>query len=256
MIELRKAGMAYNKTQILTDVTCTFSQGEFTCIVGKNGCGKSTLLRAMAGLMPYNGSIVLSGYEVNTIPKRDRAKQLSYLSQIRPIPSMDVGTLIAHGRYPHLGFSKALTEKDMTKIHHAANVAGVDNLLDRHIGTLSGGERQRAYIAMTVAQDADIMLLDEPTVYLDIEHQLEIMSLLKQLYNNGKGIIMVAHDLPQAFSYADRIVLLADGSIAGYGSPDELFQSNELQNTFGMVLKRTSDIDDLYSYRLVKGGDK
>lgn len=254
MIDLQKVGVVYNKTLVLSDITYIFKQNEFTCIIGKNGCGKSTLLRAMAGLMPYMGVILLNGNETYTIPKRERAKMLSYLPQIRTIPNMNVWTLIAHGRFPHLRFSKMLTERDKKQIEYASDVAGVDDLLHRDLATLSGGERQRAYIAMIVAQDADVMLLDEPTAYLDIEHQLEILELLKKLHKNGKGIIMVAHDLPQAFSYASHIVLVADGSLADYGIPSEICRSDRIQNTFGVTLKKVIDSDELYSYRMVKGG--
>lgn len=255
MIDLIKVSASYDKKQVLSDITCTFKPGDFVCIIGRNGCGKSTLLRVISGLLPYNGSLLLNGNELCTLSKSDRAKQLSYLPQIRPVPHMNVCTLISHGRYPHLGFSKTLTQRDKEHIEKAAEVAGVENLLYRNLATLSGGERQRAYIAMTVAQDADIMLLDEPTAHLDIEHQLEVMKLLIELHKGGKGIIMVAHDLQQAFSFASHIILLADCTVREYGAPNEIYLNELLQDTFGIVLKRAVHSDSLYSYWMAKGRD-
>lgn len=253
MIRLSEVTLSYDKVSVLSGINYTFLQNEFTCIIGKNGCGKSTLLRAAAGITDYAGSITLNGVEMRLLLRAERAKRLSYLPQSRPVPNMDVATLIAHGRFPHLGFSKTLTAKDKEQIAYAAAVTGVDSLLHRNLSFLSGGERQRAYIAMMVAQDAELVLLDEPTTHLDIEHQLEVMELLKKLYINGKGIVMAVHDLPQAFSFASRILLIANGSIAAAGAPDEICSDSAVNTSFGVRVRKSKGEGDIYSYRITKG---
>lgn len=253
MITLSDASIGYGNTLVLRHLNHTFSCQEFTCMIGKNGCGKSTLLRAICGLLPsYEGSIRYAGAELRDIPRRERASQISFLPQARPVPAMDVRTLLAHGRYPHLGFSKALSKKDKEMVAYAARVAGIAELLDREISTLSGGERQRAYIAMTIAQDAEMILLDEPATYLDIEHQLEIMRLLVTLHQKGKGIVMVAHDLPQAFSFSTKICLVGNGGIAASGKPEELCGHPALIQTMGVSISPSREKDDIYAYRLSK----
>lgn len=253
MIELRNVSLKYDGSPVLSNINYIFGRNDFTCVIGKNGSGKSTLLRAAAGLSSYEGSILLNGAEIRSLQRRERAKCLSYLPQSRPVPVIDVGTLIAHGRYPHLGYSKTLGANDRERIKHAVSVTGVEGLLDRGLSTLSGGERQRAYIAMMIAQDADIMLLDEPVTHLDIEYQLEVMELLKNLHQNGKCIVMAAHDLPQAFSYATRVIFIADGGIAATGKPDDLCENPVIKSAFGMTIKKAVESDELYSYRIAKG---
>lgn len=173
MIELRSVSLAYDGETILSDINCVFNQNEFTCVIGNNGSGKSTLLRVVMGLMPYKGNIRLNNVEIRSLSHKERAKRLSFLPQTRPIPVMDVIMLIAHGRYPHLGFSKTLTAKDREQVIRAASGTNITHLLERELSTLSGGERQRAYIAMMMAQDADFLLLDEPTTHLDINTSLK-----------------------------------------------------------------------------------
>lgn len=256
MITLSDVTLSYDGVPVLSGIRHTFSRNEFTCIIGKNGCGKSTLLRAAAGIADYAGSITLNGKEMRSLPRTERAKRLSYLTQSRPVPNMDVETLIAHGRFPHLGFSKTLTAKDREQVLYAAAVTGVDRLLHRDISTLSGGEQQRAYIAMMVAQDAEFMLLDEPTTHLDIAHQLEVMALLKQLHQNGKGILMAAHDLPQAFSFSTRVLLIAKGGIAAAGTPGELCANPALASALGVGIKKSKGEDELYLYRITKAQER
>lgn len=253
MMDLRNVSLAYDGNLILSGINCILEQNEFICIIGNNGSGKSTLLRAAMGLMPYKGSIRLNNAEINSLSHKDRAKRLSFLPQTRPIPVMDVNMLIAHGRYPHLGFSKILSITDKELVVRAAKATNITHLIDRDLSTLSGGERQRAYIAMMVAQDADFMLLDEPTTHLDIKHQLEVMDLLKSLNQSGKGIVMAAHDLPQAFSYATRVLLIADGGIAAMGKPEELCENKMIEYAFGVTVKKTIGTDDLYAYNMTKG---
>lgn len=253
MIQLQNAGVYLGGKPVLSEIDETFPRGAFTCIIGRNGCGKSTLLRAMAGLLRYEGSVRLFGSEVRELEPKARARLLAYLPQSRTVPQTDVYTLIAHGRYPHMGFAKVLSPADREKIEEAACMTGVQDLLRREVPSLSGGERQRAYLAVTVAQDAEMILLDEPTTYLDVEHQLQVLGLAQKMNRMGKGIVMVAHDLEQAFHFASRLCLIDGGGIAASGSPDALCGDKALQKAMGVAVERFRHPGSVYDYRLVKG---
>lgn len=250
MIELENVNVTKHRKEILKNITFTLQKGKFYCLIGTNGSGKTTILRGIMGLCNYQGNIYVNQNNIQLLTKKERAKYISYLPQNRVTPIIDVYTLIAHGRYPHLGFSKVLTNKDDEKIKQAAEISNVSHLLDREVASLSGGERQRAYIAMLIAQDADILLLDEITTYLDIEHQLELLEVLRKLCTSGKGIVMVLHDLPQAFSIADEVLLLSNGEIAVIGKPNEVYQDPTIRQCFGVSLKKSTDTDEIYEYQL------
>lgn len=250
MIKLENVKVTKHRKEILKNITFTLQKGKFYCLIGTNGSGKTTILRAIMGLCNYQGNIYVNQINIQQIAKKERAKYISYLPQNRVTPNIDVYTLIAHGRYPHLGFSKVLTSKDDEKIKYAAKISNVSHLLDREVVSLSGGERQRTYIAMLIAQDADILLLDEITTYLDIEHQLELLEVLRKLCTNGKGIVMVLHDLPQAFSIADEVLLLSKGEIMVVGKPDEIYKDSAITQSFGVSLKKSTDLDEIYDYQL------
>jgi iron complex transport system ATP-binding protein len=250
MIKLENVNVTKHRKEILKNITCTLQKGKFYCLIGTNGSGKTTILRAIMGLCNYQGNIYVNKINIQQIPKKERAKYISYLPQNRVTPNIDVYTLIAHGRYPHLGFSKVLTSNDDEKIKYAAKISNVSHLLDREVASLSGGERQRTYIAMLIAQDADILLLDEITTYLDIEHQLELLEVLRKLCTNGKGIVMVLHDLPQAFSIADEVLLLSKGEIMVVGKPDDIYKDSAITQSFGVSLKKSTDLDEIYDYQL------
>lgn len=250
MIELKELRVAYGEKEVLKGVTTVFAQGAFTCVIGPNGGGKSTLLRAMAGLAAYRGTVRVDGADLQELSRRGRAQRLAYLPQTRPVPDIDARTLIAHGRFPHLGFSKTLTARDRELVEQAAVRTGCAAFLDRKLGELSGGERQRVYLAMVVAQDARTILLDEPCTYLDIRHQLELLELLQSLHASGRSVIMVAHDLPQAFACATELKVLDGGALAAEGTPESLFGHPAVPHAFGVAVARDERPDSLYHCRL------
>ncbi|MGH2550861.1 MAG: ABC transporter ATP-binding protein, partial [Thermomicrobiales bacterium] len=208
--------LSYGDTPIVIDFNLDVIDGEITTIIGPNGCGKSTMLRAMARLMkPTHGSVLLDGSLIHHMPTRDVAKQLGLLAQ-QPIPpsGITVEDLVRRGRYPHQGFMQAPSRKDAEATEHAMELAGVTALRDRSVDQLSGGQRQRAWIAMALAQETPLLLLDEPTTYLDIAHQLDIIDLVKKLNEEvGRTIVMVLHDMNEAARASHRIIAMREGRI-------------------------------------------
>ena len=228
-------------------------EGEITTIIGKNGSGKSTLLRAMAGIIPYEGSILIDGRECRSYSPRNRAKKIAYLPQVLKSVNMDVRTLIEHGRYPYMGNYRRLSDKDNEAVENAIRITNMTDYADASLTEISGGERQRAYLAMIVAQDTDIILLDEPTTYLDLQYQHEMYEILRKLSDSNKGIVTVCHDLQQSFSFSDKICIMNEGSLSEAKTPDELVKCESLiRDVFNVALRREDNVDSLYPYSIIR----
>lgn len=252
MITLENVTVSLEQKTILKGLSLTTSRLGFTVIIGRNGSGKSTLLKTIAGLLEYQGSIKIDNKEIKKLPRKERAQQLALLPQQRPLPDIDVETLVSHGRFPYLGFGKQMSAGDRQIVEEALIRADVSDLRYRRMRSLSGGERQRVYIAMMIAQDTKYLLLDEPTTFLDVEYQLEVMNLLKSLQEEGKHIIMVAHDLPQAFTFAEEVIVLADGELICQGRPEEIYNNSALKEVFSVRLCPQVGEKGLYKYQLEK----
>jgi iron complex transport system ATP-binding protein len=211
--------------------------GEVTALVGPNGSGKSTLLKALSGqLEPWAGGVELDGEDVYEMAEKRRARRLGLLSQERESPSsLTVEELVLHGRYPHRGFLESVTEADHEAVERAIDLAGVEHLRERELGNLSGGQKQLAWIAMTLAQETDVLLLDEPTTFLDLRHQLGVLETVRQL-NRERGVTVgvVLHDISQAARFADNLVALRDGTPYDWGPPDEVVTEDLLADVFGV----------------------
>ena len=229
--------VGYRSRDVLHDVTLAVPPGRFTALLGPNGSGKSTLLRALAGLAPLRtGEVTLDGRAIPTLSRRRLAQKLSMLPQTPRAPDdISVGDLVAQGRYAHRRLFTPWSPQDQLICNDAMRLTDVDGLGARPLGALSGGQRQRAWIAMTLAQSADILLLDEPTTYLDIAHQLDILDLLRRLvHQQGKTIVAVLHDINHAARFADHIFLLKEGMIVGSGSPRDIIQPDHLRDAFSI----------------------
>ena len=247
MIELRQVSAGYGKHQVLNDVSVCFEKGKLTSIIGVNGCGKSTLLKTVLGMVPlHRGDISINGEKSHGMSRDAIARKLAYLSQGRNTPDMTVGQMVLHGRFPHLNYPRRYTKQDYEIAHTAMEQLKITDLAHKQLSALSGGMRQNAYIAMALAQDTEYILLDEPTTYLDIAHQLELMKILRQLADQGKGIITVTHDIQMAFSFSDRIILLHEGSVFDSGTPEEVCGRNGISQIMGVSLNPT---ECGYSYR-------
>ena len=210
-------------------------QRAVTVVVGANACGKSTVLKTLArALRPLGGSVLLDGAEVAGLPSRAFARMLGMLPQDPVAPDgLSVADLVARGRHPHHGWLQRWSAHDDDVVAQALAATGTTDLADRHVDELSGGQRQRVWIAMALAQDPDILLLDEPTTFLDLTHQLEVLDLLRDL-NRGRGttIVMVLHDLNLAARYADHLVVMADGGVLAQGAPATVITPEVLRTAF------------------------
>lgn len=236
-IETKNLTLSYGDNIIIDELDLTIPQGEMTVFIGGNGCGKSTLLRSIARLLkPKTGAVLLEGSAIANMSTKDVAKQMAILPQTPIAPEgLTVLQLVKQGRFPYQTWLKQWTEEDEVKVNNALVATGLDHLKDRLVDSLSGGQRQRAWIAMTLAQDTDIILLDEPTTYLDLTHQIEILDLLFELNEIEKRtIVMVLHDLNLACRYAHNVVAIKEGKIFAQGKPESVVNSDLVKNVFGM----------------------
>jgi iron complex transport system ATP-binding protein len=222
---------------VIDEESLVAAPGQVTALIGPNGSGKSTLLDGMADeLSPDKGSVRLDGRSVEAFDSKELARRLGLLSQENVAPgNITVEKLVGHGRYPYRGFFDGLTDEDLAAIDRAIDLAGVDHIRDREVGSLSGGQKQLVWIAMVLAQETDVLLLDEPTTFLDMHHQLEVMEIIETLRSESdKTVVVVLHDLQQAARLADHMLALKDGSVQSRGSPEEVITEETLAEVFGI----------------------
>ena len=240
MIRISHLSAGYGEKTVLQDLTFSIEPGSVTTLVGPNGCGKTTLLRALTGQLSQTaGEISICGRELSSYNRKELARTVALLPQTRNTPDLTVEALVEHGRYPHLGFSRRLSEKDRQIVARAMEQTDVAHLARLPLGELSGGQQQRAYIAMALAQDAQIIALDEPTAHLDLQHQFELLELVRRLQAAGKTVVLVLHDLDHALRYSDRLVLLQQGRLVQWGTPRALLDSGALEQVFQVRIRET-----------------
>ncbi len=239
MIKAENISFCYGKKQVLNDVSAQFHKGEICCVLGVNGCGKTTLLKLLGRrLKAQSGTLSLDGRDYDVFEGKEFAAFVSSLPQSRTLLSIRAEELVAHGRYPYLGFSRRLREEDKAAVEKAIELTGIAEFRDKNVNALSGGERQRVYIAMLLAQNTPYVLLDEPTTFLDIRHAMDITRLMTEMKTQGKGVVAVMHDLPSALKIADRILLLDSGRVAFSGSADELLAGGYIEKVFSVRCRR------------------
>lgn len=226
--------LAYSGITVVPRLELAIIPGQLTALVGPNGCGKSTLLRGLARLLkPRQGTVCLDGKSIHTMPTGDLARQLGILPQGPVAPEgLTVHELVAQGRYPHQNWFQQWSQEDARITCAALAVTDLADLAARPLDTLSGGQRQRAWIAMALAQETDILLLDEPTTFLDLAYQIEVLDLLRELNRQGRTIVMVLHDLNQACRYAHYLVAMRAGEIHAQGTPAEVMTAEMVRTVF------------------------
>ena len=241
----------YAGTKILDGIDLTIPDGRVTILVGPNGCGKSTLLKSLARILrPMGGQVLLDGKDIHTLNTKAVAAKLGLLPQGPVAPEgLTVRELVAQGRFPHQSLLRQWTQADEDAVNGALHTANITEFADRAVDTLSGGQRQRCWVAMVLAQDTGLILLDEPTTFLDLKVQVDLMDLLVGLaHDRGRTLVIVLHELSLAAAYADYLVMMKDGRIVSAGLPDEIFTAERLRQVFDL---NASVLRDPVSGRLV-----
>ncbi|AKU15285.1 ABC transporter ATP-binding protein [Luteipulveratus mongoliensis] len=229
--------LAYDNRVISEQLDVVIPDGSFTVIVGPNACGKSTLLRALGNLLrPVSGAVVLDGKDIHSYPAKEVARRLGLLPQTAIAPDgITVADLVGRGRFPHQSLLRQWTREDEVAVQEAMIRTTVQDLAHRHVDELSGGQRQRVWLAMVLAQQTPILMLDEPTTYLDIAHQLDVLELCRDLNeHSGHTVVAVLHDLNHAARYATHLIAMRDGAVLDYGAPAQVLTSDLVQEAFGV----------------------
>ncbi|MFW6689579.1 ABC transporter ATP-binding protein [Streptomyces sp. MAR4 CNX-425] len=236
--------LAYDSRVVAEKLSVAVPDSSFTVVVGPNACGKSTLLRGLARMLkPSTGAVLLDGEAIGTLPARKVARILGLLPQSSVAPDgITVGDLVARGRYPHQGLLRQWSREDERVVQESMAATGIAELADRYVDELSGGQRQRVWIAMALAQQTPLLLLDEPTTYLDIQHQIEVLDLCAELHETqGRTLVAVLHDLNHAARYATHLIAMRDGRIVAEGHPNDIVDAALVERVFGL---RCQVIDD------------
>lgn len=229
--------ISYGKRKILENITMDFEKGKLTTIIGPNGCGKSSLLKTVSRVVtPVAGTPVYAERPLREYAPKDLARKIAYLPQIHMSPKdIDIRTLVSYGRFPYKRFGAGLSAEDSRIIDETLELTGLAHMGGRMLNNLSGGEKQRAWIAMTICQQPEILLLDEPITYLDIGYQVEVLELIRELGERLKiTIVMVLHDMNFTARYSDRIYVLKNGQVCDYGAPERIIEHDHMEQVFGI----------------------
>lgn len=234
-LDVESVAVGYQNSLIINDLSVTIPDQQITTIIGPNGCGKSTLLKTISRVLKaQKGAVYLDGRAIHQLPTKEVAKKMAILPQTAEAPGgLTIFELVSYGRFPHQRGFGSLKKEDYEYIHWAIEVTGLTELKDRPIEALSGGQRQRVWIAMAIAQNTEILILDEPTTYLDLAHQLDILLLLKKLNEEeGRTIVMVLHDLNHASRFSHHMIAMKSGSVITEGSPENVMTCSNLLEVF------------------------
>lgn len=239
MIRVENLSAGYYGKMIIKDVTLEFIPGEVLVLLGPNGSGKSTLLKSALGLIPsMSGEVLYDDVDVRKLSRKQIAQKAAFLSQSRNTPSIQALRMVLHGRFPYLSYPRQYSEQDKAIAREAMEVTGSSAYAHMNVSELSGGQRQGVYLAMALAQDTETVFMDEPTTYLDISHQLQVMQTARNLAKEGKAVVLVLHDLSLALSGADKVAVFADGRMHCCGTPEKIYESGVLDEVFGVAVHR------------------
>lgn len=239
MVELKNVCAGYEGREVLHQINLKIEPGKVTVLAGPNGCGKSTLLKTMMGMLPKTaGEIRVDGKALEEYKTVELAQKIAYLPQSRNVPEISVLRMVLHGRFPYLKYPRRYSEQDMEIARKALQQVGMEQYAEESVSRLSGGMQQKVYIAMALAQDTPVILMDEPTSFLDIAHQMKLMEMAGELADQGKAVVLILHDISMALRVADQILVLSNGTLVQSGSPEAVFSSGILTKVFGVEIKR------------------
>lgn len=231
----------YNGREVLHKVSAVFGSGKITAITGPNGSGKSTLLKTLIGIVPKKeGKIYAGGKPTDKLTSSETARYIAYLPQMKSIPDLTVKTMVLHGRFSHLSYPRRYRKEDMEAVDKALKTTGLTEYAEKNVSSLSGGTVQLVFLAMALAQSTQVILMDEPTSFLDISHQIRLMELCGSLASEGKAIVAVLHDIPLTLKYADELIVMNKGSIAASGTVDEVYKSGIMNSVFEVKIKEAA----------------
>jgi iron complex transport system ATP-binding protein len=235
-LRAQEVTLGYDGNVVAAGLSVAIPEGGFTAVVGPNACGKSTLLRALVRMLkPRAGSVLLDGTEISSLPTKQVARRLGLLPQTSTAPDgISVAELVARGRHPHQRLLRQWSHEDEEAVRDAMAQTNVDDLADRLVDELSGGQRQRVWLAMALAQQTPLLLLDEPTTFLDIAHQMEVLDLCAELHEEGRTLVAVLHDLNHACRYATHLIAMRDGAIVAEGEPRAIVDAELVEAVFGL----------------------
>lgn len=242
-LALKSGSIGYDRRVVGEELDVSIPDGSFTVIVGPNGCGKSTLLRTLARLLPpLRGQVLLDGTSISRYASKEVARRIGLLPQGFTAPDgITVIDLVARGRYPHQSFLRQWRPEDEQAVTEAMEATGISDLAHRRVDELSGGQRQRVWIALTLAQQTSILLLDEPTTFLDIAYQIELLELFRDLNQDGRTLVAVLHDLNHAARYATHLIAMRDGAVVAEGAPADVVTAELVADVFGLQCHVASD---------------
>ena len=236
MIELKGLYASYDGAEILHGIDARFPKGKISVLCGPNGCGKSTTVKALLRLVPeVKGTILIEGTPLGSLSQSELARRVAYVPQSRNVPDITVYRLVMHGRFPYLSYPRRYRKEDREHVGAALRQMELEALAQRKLESLSGGQRQKAYMAMALAQDTDVIVLDEPTNFLDIRSQYELLANVRTLTGMGKTVVMILHDFELILHCADHVVLLGEGTVRAAGGAREVLESAAARETFGVT---------------------
>lgn len=247
MIEIKNLSFSYDKNhEFMKDINLKVAEGEITTILGPNGSGKSTLLSMLTGInKSFQGQIIIEGEDIKNLKQKEIAKKIASLHQHNSVPGdIKVSELVSYGRMPHKSYFSSTTKEDEDIVQWAIKRTGLEKLKDKAVSDLSGGERQRVFLSMALAQKSSILFLDEPTTYLDIYHQIELLELVKELKEREKlTIVMVLHDINQALTYSDNIIVMKKGQVISSGKTKDIINMKLLEDVYniGGIIEKHND---------------
>ncbi|WP_233556060.1 ABC transporter ATP-binding protein [Galactobacter caseinivorans] len=246
MLSAHRITVGYGSAPVLTDLDVSIPSGSFTAVIGPNACGKSTLLKALSRLLPLGGgSVHLAGRDAKGFKAKEWAKRVAMLPQSPVTPeAITVRDLVLRGRYAHQGLLRSYSREDERAVESAMASAGVELLAGRRVDELSGGQRQRVWIALVLAQESEVLLLDEPTTFLDLSHQVEVLELAAELAHQGRTVVAVLHEIGLAARYADHLIAMKAGAVVAQGTPKEVVTAQLLRDVFDLEAAIISDPDN------------